>query len=319
MKSYQRLLIFVLLVLALTALVSPWAATAWNSVSGATTATEHGVPFPRFFNRFFMVSGIILFFAYRPLLKIESAAQLGLAPRTRAASDLTVGVCLALGSMLLLGFVMSVAKVYDPFFRLSLSESVAQYLTAILTGFTVGFLEEIFFRGIIFRGLLEDWKPLPAFLAANLFYAALHFVKPGEEYFLSGIDPWAGFRHLFSTFAPFLDPVKIIPGIIGLCLIGIVLSYAFLRTGTLYLSIGLHAGWVISIKTVRVFGDYQTETLGWLFGSSDPKFVSGIATWLGIVLVAVVVHWITRNRSGLCAPNEIVKVTTSPRSDRRLA
>jgi CAAX protease family protein len=310
-KSYQRLLIFVLLVLALTALLSPWAAAAWDFVSGA----EHGVPFPRFFNRFFMVSGIILFFAYRQLLKIESAAQLGLAPGTRAGSDLTVGVCLALGSMLLLGFVMSVAKVYAPFFRLSLSESVAQYVTAILTGFTVGFLEEIFFRGIIFRGLLEDWKPLPAFLAANLFYAALHFVKPGEEYFLSGIDPWAGFRHLFSTFAPFLEPAGIIPGMIGLCLIGIVLSYAFLRTGSLYLSIGLHAGWVISIKTVRVFGDYQTQNLGWLFGSNDPKFVSGMMTWAGIVLVGLAVHWITRNRAGLPVFNAPVKVVAREVAD----
>ena len=33
MKSYQRLLIFVMLVLALTALISPWAATAWNLIS----------------------------------------------------------------------------------------------------------------------------------------------------------------------------------------------------------------------------------------------------------------------------------------------
>jgi membrane protease YdiL (CAAX protease family) len=309
MKSYQRLLIFVLFVLVVTALVSPWAAAAWDFVASATAPTpEHSVPFPRFFNRFFMISGIILFFAYRPLLKIASAAQLGLAPTTRAASDVTVGVCLALGSMLLLGFVMSVAKVYEPFFRLSLSESVAQYVKALLTGFTVGFLEEIFFRGIIFRGLLEDWKPLPAFLAANLFYSALHFVKPGEEYFLSGIDPWAGFRHLLSTFAPFLDPVEIAPGIIGLLLIGIVLSYGYFRTGTLYLSIGLHAGWIISIKTVRVFGDYQTENLGWLFGSSDPKFVSGVATWAGIILVALAVHWITRNRSRLCASNETEKV-----------
>lgn len=320
MKSYQRLLIFVLLVLALTALLSPWAATAWNLISGAEAlAPEDRIPFSRFFDRFFMISGILLFFSCRSLLKIDSLSQLGLAPRTRAWRDIGAGLGLALGSMFVLGFTMSLAGVYEPFFRLSLGESLEQYVSAILTGFTVGFLEEIFFRGIIFRGLLEDWKPFPAFVTANLFYSALHFVKPADKYFLSGVDPWAGFRHLFSTFAPFFEPAEIAPGIIGLLLIGIVLSYAFLRTGTLYLSIGLHAGWVISIKTVRVFGDYQTENLGWLFGSSDPKFVSGIATWLGIVLVAVVVHWITRNRSGLCAPNEIVKVTTSPRRDRRLA
>jgi CAAX protease family protein len=311
MKSYQRLLIFVLLVLAFTALVSPWAATAWDLISAANAAAlEDRIPFSRIFNRFFMVSGVLLFFACRSLLKIDSLSQLGLSPRTRAAADVATGLCLALGSMFVLGFIMSSAQVYEPFFRLSLGESVELYLKAILTGFTVGFLEEIFFRGIIFRGLLQDWKPLPAFLAANLFYSALHFVKPGEQYFLSGVDPWAGFRHLFSTFAPFLEPTEIVPGMIGLLVIGIVLSYAFLRTGTLYLSIGLHAGWIISIKTVRVFGDYQRESLGWLFGSTDPKIVSGVVTWAAILLVGLAVYWITRNRMGLCVANETIKVTT---------
>lgn len=318
MKSYQRLLIFVMLVLAFTALISPWAATAWNLVSGADAlAPDERIPFSRFFDRFFMISGILLFFSCRSLLKIESLSQLGLAPPTRAASDIGCGLGLALGSMFALGLIMSLAGAYQPFFRLSFEESVEQYVKAILTGFTVGFLEEIFFRGIIFRGLLEDLKPAAAFVTANLFYSALHFVKPTDKYFLSGVDPWAGFRHLFSTFAPFLELTEIAPGIIGLLLIGIVLSYAFLRTGTLYLSMGLHAGWVISIKTVRVFGDYQTENLGWLFGSSDPKFVSGVVTWAGILLVGLAVHWFTRNRAGLCAQNETVKITA--RTGRRLA
>jgi len=312
MKSYQRLLIFILLVLGVTAVVSPWAATAWDLISGASAAAaEDRIPFSRFFDRFFMISGIVLFFSCRSLLKIDSLSQLGLSPRTRAASDVAVGLCFALGSMFALGFIMSTAGVYEVFFRLSLGESVELYLKAILTGLTVGFLEEIFFRGIIFRGLLEDWKPLPAFLTANLFYSALHFVKPGEQYFLSGVEPWAGLRHLFSTFAPFLEPTEIVPGMIGLLLIGIVLSYAFLRTGTLYLSIGLHAGWIISIKTVRLFGDYRRESLGWLFGSTDPKIVSGVVTWVGIILVGVAVYWITRNRAGLCVLNETTKVTAT--------
>jgi len=314
MKSYQRLLVFVLLVLGLTAVVSPWVAVWWDLVSGAhTAAPDDRVPFSRFFDRFFMISGILLFFFCRSLLKINSLSQLGLAPRERAGPDITTGLCLSLGSMFLLGLAMSLAQVYEPFFRLSLSESLERSVKAILSGFTVGFFEEIFFRGIIFRGLLEDWKPFPAFIGANLFYSALHFVEPPERYFLSGIDPWAGFRHLFSTFAPFSEPAEIAPGVIGLLLIGIVLSYAYVRTGTLYLSMGLHAGWVISIKTVRVFGDYQVENLGWLFGSTDPKIVSGVATWIGVSLVGVAVYWITRRRVGLCATSETARAAETGR------
>lgn len=63
MKSYQRLLIFILLVLGVTAVVSPWAATAWDLISGASAAAaEDRIPFSRFFDRFFMISGIVLFF-----------------------------------------------------------------------------------------------------------------------------------------------------------------------------------------------------------------------------------------------------------------
>jgi hypothetical protein len=71
---------------------------------------------------------------------------------------------------------------------------------------------------------------------------------------------------------------------------------------------GLHAGWVISIKTVRVFGDYQVENLGWLFGATDPKIVSGVATWIGVSLVGVAIYWITRRRVGLYATSATVRV-----------
>ena len=116
MKSYQRLLIFILLVLGVTAVVSPWAATAWDLISGASAAAaEDRIPFSRFFDRFFMISGIVLFFSCRSLLKIDSLSQLGLSPRTRAASDVAVGLCFALGSMFALGFIMSTAGVYEVF------------------------------------------------------------------------------------------------------------------------------------------------------------------------------------------------------------
>jgi membrane protease YdiL (CAAX protease family) len=85
----------------------------------------------------------------------------------------------------------------------------------------------------------------------------------------------------------------------GLFLLGIVLSYAFFRTGNLYLAIGLHAGWVFGLKSVRVVGDYTRDDLGWLFGSTDPKIVSGVAAWIGIISVLLLVHWLTRNRCGL--------------------
>ena len=52
---------------------------------------------------------------------------------------------------------------------------------------------------------------------------------------------------------------------------------------------------------MRVFGDFTRQDLGWLFGSTDPKIVSGVVTWIGIALVGLAVYHLTRDRSGRLA------------------
>ena len=299
MKSYQRLFVFGLLVLALTAVLSPWAAAAWEQfITGRPGWTDYHYPFSRIFDRFFMISGIILFFICRRFLKLGSLKELGLFPPTRAVKDAGVGAGLAIASMVVLTLLMFLTDAFTPFFRLSASETLARCTRALLAAVTVGFLEEIFFRGIIFKGLLEDMRPARAYLLANVFFSAVHFVQPADEEVLSGIEPLAGFRHLIRSFGPFLNP-ELLPGFFGLFLIGAVLCYAFQRTGTLYMSMGLHAGWIFGLKTFGVFGHYAREDLGWMFGSTDPKVVSGVISWIGIMIVGVLVYRLSRGRSGL--------------------
>jgi membrane protease YdiL (CAAX protease family) len=298
-ESHQRLLIFLLLVLALTCVLSPWLALSADWVRDQWPgALAERVPFSRIFNRAFMISGIILFIFCRRYLMAADLKELLAVAFKKSCRHLLTGLGLAVGSMAGLVAVMTAADVFTPFFRLRLDESLSRFFSALLSGAFAGFLEEVFFRGMLFRGLLKDGRTVRAYVLANLFYSALHFVKPGEVYFLDRIDPLAGFKHLFSTFAPFLEPLPILPGIFGLFLIGVILSFALQRTGNLYLAIGLHAGWVLSLKMIRVFGDFTREDLGWAFGSTDPKIVSGVVTWVGILLVGVAVHWLTRQGSG---------------------
>jgi len=302
MKTYQRLFLFGLLALALTALLSPWAAIAWEHIISSRPGWDaYRFSFSRIFNRFFMISGIVLFFAGRSFLKLGSWSQLGLAPRTQAFRDLTLGTGLAIASMAALALTMSWTDVFTPYFRLSISQSLARCGTALLAAAGAGFFEEILFRGIIFKGLREDLGRARAYLIAALFYSAIHFVKPSKDASLGALDAASGVRFLLGSFHPFLNLDTLFPGLLGLFLIGGVLCYAFERTGTLYLSIGLHAGWIFSLKTLRVFGDFTRDNLGWLFGSADPKIVSGAVTWVGIFLVGVAVGWLTRLRRGLAS------------------
>jgi membrane protease YdiL (CAAX protease family) len=298
MKTYQRLFLFLLASLAITVLLTPWLAVSWDRFVSARPDWEpYRYSFSRIFDRCFLITSILLFFPCRRFLKIGSASQIGLAPRTHTARDLAVGFFCAVASVTLLLALMSFQGVYTPFFRLGFGESISRIANGLLSGFSVALLEETFFRGIFFKAIFDQGKPVRAFLVANLLYAAVHFVQPEHNFQLQSYDPWGGLRYLVASFKPFLNLPEVFPGLIGLFLIGLVLSYAVVRSNTLFLAMGLHAGWVFSIKTVRVFGDYTRQGLGWMFGSTDPKIVSGVISWIGILSVAIAVHALTRRRA----------------------
>ena len=294
MKSYQRLLILLVVALAVTSLLSPWVAALWDSIVDARPEWErYRYSFPHIFGRLFMITGAVLVLSSRSLLRLQFLREAGLGPLRPGYRELLRGFGVAVASVAVIGILMWISKNLAPHFRSSLYAALESSGRALLTALTVGLFEEFFFRGLIFKGLLDDARPAIAFTVANLFYAAVHFVKPAEKFALSGPDPLAGIRFLIQALEPFLNPPAILPGLVGLFIIGVVLSYALLRTQLLYLSIGLHAGWVFGIKTLSIYGEFTRADLGWAFGAK-PKIVSGVVSWIGIAAVGVVVHLMTR-------------------------
>lgn len=290
MKSYHRLLLLLVLALASAALASPWVAAGFDLAIERNPAwADYRQPFGRIFNRTFMVLAILFFLSFRRWLEIRTWGQLGLESR-RPWREFALGFALAVSSFAAVAAAMAAAGIFTPFFRLSLPVTLGRLADALLSGVTVGFLEEIFFRGLLFKPVFEDRRPLAAYLGVNLFYAAVHFFKAPSGAQERAFDPWSGFGHLIATLAPFLDPLPLVPGFFGLFLLGIVLSYAWASTGSLYMAIGLHAGWVFGLKSLRLFGDYSREDLGWLFGSSEPKILSGAATWASLIAVAFLIR-----------------------------
>jgi membrane protease YdiL (CAAX protease family) len=290
MKNYRKLLLFVFIALAAATVFSPWVAALWNAVRGPRPE------FGQIFGGVFIVSATALILSNPFLLRLQFLREAGIVPLRDRRPDLLRGFILAMASIAVLSLLMALAGIFKPGFFHTLPAVLQSAVKSLMTALMVGFFEEIFFRGVIFKGLLEDARPATAFAAANLFYAAVHFFKPPEKFIVTGLDPLAGVRFLVQSLQPFLDPSEILPGLIGLFIIGLVLSYAFFRTRALYLSIGLHAGWVFALRIMRVYGEFNRGDLGWAFGSTDPKIVSGVVTWMGIVLVGVVVHLTTRKR-----------------------
>jgi membrane protease YdiL (CAAX protease family) len=83
----------------------------------------------------------------------------------------------------------------------------------------------------------------------------------------------------------------IVPSIIGLFLVGVVLSYAYIRTKSLYLSIGLHAGWIFLIKENKVFFDHVKTNREWLFG--DSKIITGVLGWSFLIITLIIIRFLT--------------------------
>ena len=120
--------------------------------------------------------------------------------------------------------------------------------------------EELLFRGLFLRTLLLDHPPLRAILLSSVIFAALHFLRPN------------------------LGVADVVP-FLGLVVAGIVLAYAAWKTESLWLPIGIHAGWVffISMSDQLQLWQYLPETL-WLTGGRGPSSgLLAVALLLGLL------------------------------------
>jgi hypothetical protein len=141
---------------------------------------------------------------------------------------------------------------------------------------------------------MENMSVPVAVVVCSLIYSVLHFFR-ADVLVSTGFQPFVGFVTMAQFFKPlFFDLVKNLPAIIGLFLVGVVMSYALIRTKSLYLSIGLHSGMVFMSKTDSIFISRFREKLIWLFGG-DSKLVTGIVIWIFLICILIVIKKIYNN------------------------
>jgi len=153
---------------------------------------------------------------------------------------------------------------------------------ALLAALFVGLLEEIVFRGLVFRMFYTSLRPIPALIASSAFFAILHFkATPTSLDSLSpkevGLSESA--RIAFETLAAVATQFDF-TYLAALLLVGVVLHQAFLITNNLWANVALHAGWVFTIKGLG--GMLQTTESATGF-SGTTKIADGF--WVIIVLL----------------------------------
>jgi membrane protease YdiL (CAAX protease family) len=246
---------------------------------------EFGKPFR------YLAMGIALIslIAFGGRLQLVSLARMGLQRREGWGWQLFAGLAIGLISLFIAVGITALWGVRTVKPELRFATLAGPLLVAALQAGLTGLVEEVFFRGFVLQSFLKDMRALVAVLVTSFGFSALHFLDV-KVILPVGADPLAGFRALAVFKGMFAQPIEMLPKLIGLALVGIALSYAYVWTRSLYLPIGLHSGWVFALKASRLF--FQRDYLApeWLFGGGIiVTGVLGIVLLLGVLLILYVV------------------------------
>ncbi len=155
-------------------------------------------------------------------------------------------------------------------------------------------VEEWLIRGLLLGLWLKCARPLTACIGTSLFFAFVHFLNPPDDSVIANpAAPLAGFELLGKILLHFTDPRFFVTDFAVLFGIGMVLAGARMRTGALWFSIGLHAGWIIAFKGFNLLHRPVSghPLRPWMVGES---LRSGLFPLLALGLTAVVCHFVLK-------------------------
>ena len=279
MRPLRALVIYIAVVFAGGALLAPW--MYWLVQAAAQTFPKlANAPFHRYVHRAFLALALAGLWPLLKALGARSASDLGLVRPAGQWQKLGTGFGTGFISLAIVaGIALAVGARAWPE-QLVAGKLAGQLLGALATAAVVGVLEEILFRGGIFSGLrrLLDWRF--ALAISSAIYALVHFFAPAKH---EGAVAWtSGLALLLPMLGGFTDWQQLIPGFFNLTLAGALLALAFQRTGNLYFSIGLHAGWIFWLKSYGVLTSDVPGANLWLWGSG--RMIDG---WLACVVLAL--------------------------------
>ncbi len=297
--------------LLLAAVISPWVYQAGKGLAAAAEARElPGIlewlgaacgraKFGRFYDRSMLFAALLLLpLLFRRVRGLRSGVTLEhLEGKTRvgwrsAGVRLAVGCLIAGGILWGTGLWLELAGAWVP---KQDPPAMGRLLRKILVpAVAAAVVEEWLFRGILLGLWLRFSRPGVACLGTAALFAFLHFLKPPHGTVIADPgDVWAGFELLGKILFHFADPQFFVTDFATLLAVGLILAWARVRTGGLWFSIGLHAGWIMAFKAFNLL--YQ-EVPGhalrpWGVGDS---LRSGMVPLLALGITAVVCHFAMR-------------------------
>lgn len=249
MRSYKRILLFILALflvsIAISYCLKPFLPFGMRKITHRVAAI------------------VILTGSYLYLRRVQKKTLRSLGLKFTSASIQNVLHGLAISAVVvgLLGLFANIVGAHKLNATIEVVRLVKVVFLHIFIAMLIGFIEEAFFRGFLLQGFMQDMRTYAAVIITTLLYTLAHFFKPIE------------------------DPLGTLPKVLGFALVGVILAYAYLRSGSLYLPIGIHAGWYYFSKIYKCLFSHTGAHPYLLFGEGN--FTHGGAGWLvlfGILL-----------------------------------
>jgi len=266
--------------------------------------------FSRYFNRSILLGGFIMIFPTVRWFNVGKNERgsvkefLNLDPNPAWWKHLLIGFAVGGVSLLLLGWGYVAQGWYvmkdtdKPLYEV--------LLEALGMGIAVGLLEELVFRGAFYAVLAKLLKPKPLLYVVAAVFAVLHFFNPPHGLTVEVVNAGSGFwfvgrifQHFFSQFG---DLYFLLSEFAVLFAIGLVLGYTRERTGSLWLGIGLHAGWVFGVKTLSPLSSRAFERDAMMPWLGDTLRVGAVSFF--VVSLTGLAMWLWLRRSGQREPVE---------------
>ena len=260
MKDAARLGAYFLATVVLGALIAPplyW--IAQGLIGKGWFPFLSGFDFETYFHRALLITALAFLWPFFRSLGIKRLADLGLTANPPWPRDLLIGLLLAAVPLLCCGAVFIAIHVFSlrPGFLWPVFGRNA------LAAAGVSLVEEFFFRGLILGLLLRSGGQRMAVFSTSAFFAIVHFLKAPDR--TSETVTWlSGFNSIAHSFGQFADPMFVTAAFTTLFLLGWILADARIQTRSLWLPVGLHAGWILANGIFSAMTRRETLALPWL-------------------------------------------------------
>lgn len=284
LKEIGKILVYLVLVVVLGALLAPplyWAGNAIGSPDFLRFLTE--TPFQRYFNRAVLIAAVLLLWPMIRWLDVHGLRESTMQRDPHGWRNLAFGFGV---SIVLMGVLGSTLLAIDHY---RIRDEIPWLKVAKVFPSAAGasIAEEFLFRGAILALALRAGSKWGALAFTSALYSIVHFLKSPDDAVAQGtVNLLSGFALIPRAFWQFQNPVVVLGGFTTLFALGWVLGEAALRTRSLWLPIGIHAGMIV--------GKFGFTKIARRRGDESIWFGKDLEVGLGALLVMLILWGIIR-------------------------